>query len=72
MHKNAYFLKMTVKFASASGAPPPNPRLPLAAGSSTPNLRVVTSAYYYNFVEFVSIVKCILLSPSKNPQKRSK
>jgi len=32
MLKNAYFYEKTVKIVSASGAPPPNPRLPLAAG----------------------------------------
>jgi len=45
---NAYFLgKKTVKIVSASGAPPPDHR-------------VVISAYYYNFVEFISSAKYIL------------
>jgi len=34
MLKNACFLEKTVKFVSASGAPPPNLRLPPAAGGS--------------------------------------
>jgi len=35
MLKNAYFLGKTVKIVSASEAPPPNPRLPPAAGPQT-------------------------------------
>jgi len=42
-----------VKIASASGAPPPDPR-------------VVVSAYYYNFVEFMSNAECVLLPSKKN------
>jgi len=45
MHKNTYFLGKNVKIASALGYPPPNPR------SSTPDPRVVTLTYYYNFVK---------------------
>jgi len=48
MLKNAYFLEKTIKSASASGAPPPD-------------LRVATTAYYYNPVDFVSSAKCVLL-----------
>jgi len=32
-----------------------------AAGGSAPDSRVVTLAYYYNLVEFVSSAKCVLL-----------
>jgi len=46
MLKNAYFLEKTVKISSASGGPPPNPRLLPAEPS-----RVVTSGYYYRFVK---------------------
>jgi len=49
-----YILKKTVKIASASGAPPPDPRL-------------VTLAYYYNFVKFVSSAECVVL-PNKQAQ----
>jgi len=48
MLKNAYF-ENTIKFASASEDPPPNPCLsPAAEGSSSRPLHC-----YYNFVEFV-------------------
>jgi len=60
MLKNAYLLKkISVKIASASGAPEP----PFASGGwgSAPDPRVVTPAFYYNFVEFVSIAKYVLL-----------
>jgi len=53
MPKNAYFLeKKTVKI----------PRFPPAGGWGLRPLdpRIVTPAYYYNFVEFASIVKCVL------------
>jgi len=46
------FGKKTVKIASASLLPPPDPRF-------------VTSAYYYNLVEFVSSAKCILIAENK-------
>jgi len=59
MLKNAYFLEKTVKNRLSVGAPPPNPRL---LPESVP---VVTSAYYYSFVDFVLSLKCVLL-PSKN------
>jgi len=39
------FIKKPVKIASTSGAPTADPR-------------VVTPAYYYNFVEFVSSAEC--------------
>jgi len=45
--------KKTVKIASMSGTP-------------TPDLRVVTPADYYNFVEFVSHATCVLLLSKKN------
>jgi len=47
------FWKNTVKITSASGAPSPDPR-------------VVTVAYYYNLVEFVSSVKCVSLFSEKD------
>jgi len=53
MLKNAYFLENTVKIVSASGTPPPNP-LCLRfwqLGAPSPDPRVVTLAYYYNFVK---------------------
>jgi len=46
----------TVKNLHSIGAPPSNPRLPPAAP------RVVTSAYYYSYVEFISSAKSILLA----------
>jgi len=61
------FLAKTVKFISASGALPPNPRLRLAA--SSPDPRVVTAAYYYNFVEFISI---LAQNAFYHPQKGAK
>jgi len=51
------FLEKDVKFASASGAPPSNPRLPPTVGGSAADPRVVAPTYYYNSVEFVSSVK---------------
>jgi len=53
MLKNAYFLEKTAKLFSASGAPPPD-------------LRIVTSSYYYSFIKFISRGKCILLPLKKN------
>jgi len=44
--------KISVKIVSVLGAP-------------HPDLRILSPAYYYNFVEFDSGAKCILL-PSKN------
>jgi len=66
MLKNASFLGKTVKIVSASGAPSPNPHLPPAAGGSAPEPRVVTSAYCYNSIEFVSSAKCNLFRSKKN------
>jgi len=60
MIKNAYFGgKKTVKIVSVSGAPPPDPRF-------------VTPAYYYNFVEFVSNAKCIIIPLKKETSNYSK
>jgi len=59
-------LEKNAKIASASRAPPPNPRWPPAAGASPPDLRVVTPAYYYNFVKFISSAKFGLLPLKKN------
>jgi len=52
MLKNACFLENPVKFAS-SVAPPPD-------------LHVVTFTYDYNFIEFVSSVKCVSLTSKKD------
>jgi len=55
MLKNAYFFgKKALKILSASGVPPPNPRLLRWLGAPPPDSRVVTSAYYYSFVKFIS------------------
>jgi len=59
MLKTVYFLDKTVKVVSAS-------RLPPAAEVSALRPRVVTPAYYYNFVEFVSSANCILFRLKKN------
>jgi len=66
MLKNAYFMGKTVKIVSSSGAPPPNPRLPPAAGGSASDPRLVIPACYYNSIEFVSSAKCILFRSKKN------
>jgi len=39
-----FYIK-SCKIAAASGVPPPNPRLPPAAGSQPPDSRVVTLTY---------------------------
>jgi len=52
MLKNAYFLEKYCKNC-------------LSVGGSASELRVVTPIYYYDFVEFVSSVKCVSL-PEKN------
>jgi len=57
MLKMRNFEKKNVKIVSTSGAPPPNPRLPPAAWASLPDPRVITPAYYYSFVEFISSTK---------------
>jgi len=49
--------KNTVKIAS-SVAPPPDPH-------------VITLTYYYNFIEFVSSVKCISLISKKDKMTRA-
>jgi len=64
--KNAYFLEKSVKITSASRAPLQNPRLLPATA------RVVTPAYYYNFVEFVSSAKCVLYSKHTKQNSYSK
>jgi len=61
MLKNAYFFRKTVNIVSASVC---LRRL----GTPLPESRVVTSAYYYNFVGFVSIV----LNAFYTAQKRTK
>jgi len=70
MLKMRIFWKNTVKITSASGDSPPNPCVPRAAGSSAPDPRVVTFTYYYKCVEFISSVKCVLLT-LKNEQNNS-
>jgi len=42
------FWKKTVKKIASV-----NPRLPPAAGGSSPRLHIATFTYYYNFVEFI-------------------
>jgi len=51
------FWKNTAKIAS-SVVPPPNPH-------------VVTLTYYYNFIEFVSSVKCVSLTSKKDKMTRA-
>jgi len=61
MLKNAYFLGKNCKNRlSVGGPPPPPPLTSRGLGAALPDLHVVTPAYYYNFVEFVSSGKCIL------------
>jgi len=60
------FWEKTGKIVSASGDPPPNPRLPPAAGGLAPRPRVVIPTCYYNSIEFVSRAKCILFRSKKN------
>jgi len=62
--KMRIFRKITVTIISASGISPPNPRLPLTTPPLNPHF--VTYAYYYNFVEFVSGAKCVLLPLKRN------
>jgi len=58
MLQNAYFLEKTVQIASVSG----DPMVCLwRLGALPPDPHVVTSAYYYSFVEFIFIAKCVLL-----------
>jgi len=67
MLKNAYFLEKDVKNRLSVGGSAPES--PFAFGgwglrSPPPDPRVVTPAYYYNFVKFISNTKFGLL-PSK-------
>jgi len=68
MLKNAYFFEKDVKNCKSIGGSalptPPNPVGLRRLENPTPDLRVVTSAYYYNFVKFISSIKFGLL-PSK-------
>jgi len=59
------FWDKNVKITSGSGALPPNPPLPLAAGTPAADPHVITPAYYCKFAEFISCANCILL-PSKD------
>jgi len=68
MLKNAYFLQKSVKFAPASGTPPPNRRLPLA---ETPDPRFVTPAYYYNHGRSLPKKKNLSSPPSPPDEIRS-
>jgi len=63
MLKNAYFLEKTKNRLSVGGSPrtPVCLRRPVA-----PNPRVVTPAYYYNFIEFDFSAKCILFRWKNN------
>jgi len=64
MLKNAYFLEKSVKFATASEAPPPEPPFASSDWCLGPRPQRFSSAYYYSFVEIISSAKCVLL-PSK-------
>jgi len=66
------FWKKTVKIVSASGAPPPNPVYLRRLEAPPSDPRVVTSAYYYNFIEFLSSAKCVLFRSKKNKYNYSK
>jgi len=66
MLKIAYFWEKTVKIVSASGIRPQTPVFLRRLGAPPPDPRVVTPAYYYNFVKFVSSAKCILFRSEKN------
>jgi len=62
MLKNAHFLGKNCKSGrlSVGGSAPRTPICLRRLGAPPPDPRVVTPAYYYNFIEFVSNVKCIL------------
>jgi len=70
--KNAYFLKKSCKNRLSVGSSAPEP--PFASGGrspprrrrSPPDPRVVIPVCYFNFVEFVSCVKCVFLSSKRN------
>jgi len=62
MLKNAYFLEKTVNNRFSVGGS--SPERPFASGS--PNPGVFALAYYYNFVKFISSVKCVLLLSKRN------
>jgi len=49
--------KKTEKIVSASGDPPPNPASFRRVRAPPPDPRVVTTAYYCHFVEFISSAK---------------
>jgi len=54
-----FFWKNTVKIASSvTVAPPPDPH-------------VVTLTYYYNFIKFISSVKCVILTSKKDKMTRA-
>jgi len=55
-------MEKSVKIASASGALLPTPVSLRRLGTLSSDPRVVTPAYCYNFVEFVSNTKCVLYS----------
>jgi len=62
MLQNEYFFEKSCKIAAASGlCLCPNPIRLQRLGFSHPDLRVITPAYWYSFVECVSNVKRILL-----------
>jgi len=64
MLKNAYFLEKDVKNRLSFGGRTPAGLRRL--GAEPPDPRVVTPAYYYNFVKFISSTKCGLLPWKKN------
>jgi len=59
MLKNAYFWRKTYKIAASSEVPPSDPH-------------VLTLAYHYNFVEYISSAKCVLLPSKKEQNNNSK
>jgi len=61
MLEKAYFLDKNWKNRLSVGGSAREPRLP-----PPPDPRIVTSAYYYNFVQFIYSAKCDLLPFKKN------
>jgi len=71
MLKNAYFLgKYCKHHLNVGGLRPRTPVYLRRLGAPPSDPRVVTPAYYYNFVEFVSSVKCILFRSKKTSNYR--
>jgi len=68
MLKTAYFLEKDIKnHLSVGGSAPRNPDNLRPFGELSPDSRVVTPVYTItNFVKFISIIKCGLLTSKKN------